>query len=127
MGSSCNSGHPAWHAPAAIRVPVQECPRQWVSIGHGPDREVQMSDHQQDQVPQGDGSHDDAGSDLAFGMAILKGSVVGLPLMLVFMTVAVWLVTGQDWQTSIVTAILPGVLLGVFGGGFVGMLRVVGH
>ena len=86
-----------------------------------------MSDHQQDQIPEGDGSHDDAGSDLAFGMAILKGSIVGLPLMLVFIAVSVWLVTGQDWQTSIVTALLPGILLGVFGGGFVGMLRVTDH
>ena len=86
-----------------------------------------MSDRQQDQIREGHGSHDDAGSDLAFGMAILKGSVVGLPLMLVFITISVWLVTDQDWQTSIVTALLPGVLLGVFGGGFVGMLRVLDH
>ncbi|MDE0369773.1 MAG: hypothetical protein OXI84_06505 [bacterium] len=79
-----------------------------------------------DQVREGDGSHD-ASSDLAFGMAIMKGSLVGLPLMIVFITVAVWLGTGQSWQTSIATSLLPGVLFGVFGGGFLGMLRALDH
>lgn len=85
-----------------------------------------MPDNRPDDVQEGDGSHD-AGSDLAFGMAILKGSIVGLPLMIVFMTVAVWMTTGQSWQTSIATALLPGVLFGVFGGGFLGMLRATDH
>ncbi|MXY76392.1 MAG: hypothetical protein F4Y40_04815 [Acidimicrobiia bacterium] len=85
-----------------------------------------MADHSPDQVREGDGSHD-AGSDLAFGMAIMKGSIVGLPLMIVFMTVAVWLMTGQSWQTSVATALLPGVLFGVFGGGFLGMIRAMDH
>lgn len=85
-----------------------------------------MSDHGSGQALEGGGSHD-ADSDLAFGMSILKGSVVGLPLMIAFMAVAVWLVTGQSWETSIATALLPGVLFGVFGGGFVGMLRAMNH
>ena len=85
-----------------------------------------MADHSSDQVREGDGSHD-ASSDLAFGMAIMKGSIVGLPLMIVFMTVAVWLMTDQSWQTSIATALLPGVLFGVFGGGFLGMIRAMDH
>ena len=85
-----------------------------------------MSDHRSDQAREDDGSHD-AGSDLAFGMAIMKGSVIGLPFMIVFITVAVWMVTGQSWQTSIATALLPGVLFGVFGGGFIGMLRALDH
>ncbi len=89
-------------------------------------KEVQMSDHGSGQVREGDESHD-AGSDLAFGMAIMKGSAIGLPLMIVFMTVAVWMMTGQSWQTSIATALLPGVLFGVFGGGFLGMLRAMNH
>lgn len=79
-----------------------------------------------DEAREGDGSHD-AGSDLAFGMAIMKGSLVGLPLMIVFIAVAVWLGTGQSWQTSIATALLPGVLFGVFGGGFIGMIRAGDH
>ena len=91
-----------------------------------PGRKAQMSDYRSGQVGEGDGSHD-AGSDLAFGMAIVKGSVVGLPLMIVFITVAVWLVTGQSWQTSIATALLPGVLFGVFGGGVLGMRRAMDH
>ena len=85
-----------------------------------------MSDHRSDPVREGDGPHD-AGSDLAFGTAIMKGSVVGLPLMIVFITVAVWMVTGQSWQTSLIIALLPGVLFGVFGGGFLGMLRATDH
>ncbi len=89
-------------------------------------KEVQMSDHGSGQVQEGDESHD-AGSDLAFGMAIMKGSVIGLPLMIVFITVAVWMMTDQSWQTSIATALLPGVLFGVFGGGFLGMLRAMDH
>ena len=85
-----------------------------------------MPDNRPDDVQEGDGSHD-AGSDLAFGMAIMKGSIVGLPLMIVFLTVAVWMTTGQSWETSIATALLPGVLFGVFGGGFLGMLRAMDH
>jgi len=85
-----------------------------------------MPDNRSDDVQEGDGTHD-AGSDLAFGMAIMKGSIVGLPLMIVFMTVAVWMTTGQSWQTSIATALLPGVLFGVFGGGFIGMIRAMDH
>ncbi|MDE0710173.1 MAG: hypothetical protein F4X18_12520 [Acidimicrobiia bacterium] len=85
-----------------------------------------MPDNRSDDVQEGDGTHD-AGSDLAFGMAIMKGSIVGLPLMVAFITVAVWLMTDQSWQTSIATALLPGVLFGVFGGGFIGMIRVMDH
>ncbi len=78
------------------------------------------------EVREGGGSHD-AGSDLAFGVAIMKGAIVGLPLMVVFITVAVWLMTDQSWETSIATSLLPGVLFGVFGGGFLGMLRALDH
>jgi len=33
----------------------------------------------------------------------------------------VWLITDNDIFDSIATAILPGILLGTFGGGFAGM------
>lgn len=59
--------------------------------------------------------------DIRFGKAILKGITVGVPLVLVLLTVAIWLITDNDFFDSIATALLPGVLLGVFGGGFAGM------
>lgn len=71
--------------------------------------------------------HHDEGSDLAFGMAVMKGALVGLPLMVVLISGAVWFITDQDVGTSIITGLLPGVLFGVFGGGFVGVIRAMDH
>lgn len=65
--------------------------------------------------------------DLAFGKAVAKGALVGLPLMVVFMSAAVWLITDQSVGTSIATGLLPGVLFGVFGGGFIGVLGAMKH
>ncbi len=55
------------------------------------------------------------------GKAIMRGVLIGLPLTLVGLTVAIWLITGLDWYESFATALLPGILLGAFGGGFAGM------
>jgi hypothetical protein len=66
-------------------------------------------------------SENDVARDAAMGKAIMRGILFGLPIALVGLTVAIWLITDQDLAVSAVTAILPGVLLGVFGGGFVGM------
>lgn len=55
------------------------------------------------------------------GKAIIRGVLIGLPTVLVFLTVAIWLITDLDWFNSLVTALLPGILLGAFGGGFAGM------
>jgi hypothetical protein len=55
------------------------------------------------------------------GKAIVKGVLIGVPLVLVFLTVAVWLITDLDWFDSLATALIPGILLGAFGGGFAGM------
>ncbi len=55
------------------------------------------------------------------GKAIIRGVIVGLPTVLIFLTVAVWLITDLDWFDSFATALLPGILLGAFGGGFAGM------
>lgn len=55
------------------------------------------------------------------GLAIVRGVLVGLPVSLVGLTLAVWLITDLDIVNSLVTALLPGVLLGAFGGGFAGM------
>lgn len=65
--------------------------------------------------------HDDVNVDLEFGMAILRGALIGLPVVLVGLTLVVWGITDNDLGNSFATAILPGVLLGVFGGGFAGM------
>ena len=55
------------------------------------------------------------------GKAIMRGIGIGLPVTIVAMTLAVWLITDLDLADSFSTAILPGVLLGAFGGGFAGM------
>ena len=55
------------------------------------------------------------------GPAIVRGILVGLPVSLIGLTFAVWLITDLDLGDSLVTALLPGILLGAFGGGFAGM------
>ena len=86
-----------------------------------------MTDHGPDRATGGGGDHDGENIDLAFGKAVIKGALVGLPLMIVFVIAAVWLITDQSVETSIITGLLPGVLFGVFGGGFVGMLGAMDH
>lgn len=55
------------------------------------------------------------------GRAIAKGVGIGLPVCLVGLTLGIWLITDQSFTDAIATALLPGVLLGVFGGGFAGV------
>jgi hypothetical protein len=55
------------------------------------------------------------------GPAILRGIVIGVPVVLVGLSVGIWLITDLDFFESITTALLPGILLGAFGGGFAGM------
>ena len=55
------------------------------------------------------------------GKAIKRGVLIGLPVGIVGLTLAVWLIADVDLAVAFATAILPGVLLGVFGGGFAGM------
>ena len=55
------------------------------------------------------------------GAAIVKGVIIGLPLAIVGLTVGVMFITDLDVFDSFATAILPGILLGAFGGGFTGM------
>lgn len=63
----------------------------------------------------------DMDRDIRFGKAILKGIMIGIPVVLVGLTLGIWLITDNDLGDSIATALLPGVLLGAFGGGFAGM------
>ena len=55
------------------------------------------------------------------GAAIIKGVIIGLPSVVVGLTFGVMAITDLDIFDSFATAILPGILLGVFGGGFAGM------
>ena len=55
------------------------------------------------------------------GPAIIRGILIGVPVVLVGLTIAIWLITDLDIFESMTTALLPGILLGAFGGGFAGM------
>ena len=48
--------------------------------------------------------------------------VVGTPLAIIFIVLAMWIFTDADLGQAFVTGIWPGVLTGVFGGGFVGVI-----
>ncbi len=74
-----------------------------------------MSDHEEENI------------DLVFGKAVARGAMVGLPVTLVFMSVAVYVITDQTIADSIITALLSGLLLGVFGGGFIGAISAMKH
>ncbi len=71
-----------------------------------------MTDHSEDA---------EIAHDARMGKAIVRGVAIGFPAAIAFLTVAVWLITDQNFVDSFVTALLPGVLLGGFGGGFVGV------
>ncbi len=55
------------------------------------------------------------------GRAILRGAAIGFPACIVGITLAVWVITDLDLGDSFATSLLPGILLGGFGGGFAGM------
>jgi hypothetical protein len=52
---------------------------------------------------------------------IVRGVTIGVPLAIVGLTFAIWLITDLDLGDSFATALLPGVLTGGFAGGFAGM------
>lgn len=66
-------------------------------------------------------SPEDTDYDIRFGKAIQRGVIIGIPVVLVGLTLVIWLITDNDLGDSIATSLLPGVLLGAFGGGFAGM------
>jgi preprotein translocase subunit SecF len=63
----------------------------------------------------------DAETTALMGKAIVKGVLIGLPVALIGLTVTIYLITDNSWAVSAMTALLPGILLGTFGGGFAGM------
>jgi hypothetical protein len=70
-----------------------------------------MAEHQDPDVNQ----------DHVMGRAILRGVAIAFPVCLIGLTVAVWLITNLDLADSFATALLPGILLGGFAGGFAGV------
>ena len=69
---------------------------------------------------------DDTTADSRMGKAVFRGVAFGVPTAIVLLTLAMWLITSQDLGDSFATALLPGVLLGGFAGGFVGLTRTMG-
>ncbi len=63
----------------------------------------------------------DGSSDSRMGRAILRGVAIGFPVAVLFLTAVVFVITDLDLGDSFATALLPGILLGGFGGGFVGV------
>jgi hypothetical protein len=59
--------------------------------------------------------------DSRMGKAVIRGIVMGIPTAIVALALVVWAITDLDLGDSITTALLPGVLLGAFAGGFAGM------
>jgi ascorbate-specific PTS system EIIC-type component UlaA len=62
-----------------------------------------------------------ASSDARMGKAVARGVLIGFPVCLIGLTIAVWLITDLDMADSFATALLPGILLGGFAGGFAGV------
>ena len=64
---------------------------------------------------------DEQQHDARMGRAISRGIAIGIPLVIVLLALGIWLMTNNDLGDSFATALLPGTLLGAFGGGFAGM------
>jgi len=62
-----------------------------------------------------------ASHDARMGKAVTRGILIGFPVCLLGLTLAVWLITDLDLADSFATALLPGILLGGFAGGFAGV------
>jgi hypothetical protein len=77
-------------------------------------------------TPMADHSEDfDAQRDARMGKAVVRGVLFGFPVALIGLTLSIWLITDLDLVDSFATALLPGVLLGGFAGGFVGLARTM--
>jgi hypothetical protein len=57
-----------------------------------------------------------------FGRSIAMSITVGTPVAIIFIVLAMWIFTDSDLGRAFATGIWPGVLTGVFGGGFVGVI-----
>lgn len=84
-----------------------------------------MTDSQSDA--EGAGLESDVDQDGGFGKAVAQGILVGLPVGVVAMVVIIWMMGDMSLADAFGTGILPGVLFGVFAGGFVGTVRGMRH
>ncbi|MDH5371860.1 MAG: hypothetical protein OEX97_02840 [Acidimicrobiia bacterium] len=57
-----------------------------------------------------------------FGRAIASSIVIGTPVAIIFIVLSMWFFTDSDLSRAFATGIWPGILTGVFGGGFVGVI-----
>ena len=64
---------------------------------------------------------DEQQRDTNMGHSITRGILVGVPAVLILLTISIWLMTDNDLGDALATALLPGTLLGSFAGGFAGM------
>ena len=55
-----------------------------------------------------------------FGHLVTVGILIGIPLFVIVTTIGVYVGSSQSMGSAFLTAVWPGVLMGVFGGGFVG-------
>lgn len=55
------------------------------------------------------------------GKAVVKGALVALPIAYVGLVLGLMVLTARGFRNSLETAILPGLMIGVFFGGFAGM------
>ncbi len=66
---------------------------------------------------------DDSGARMM--KSVVRGVAVGLPVIFTGMVLALWIFTDRDLGAALATSILPGILTGVFFGGFAGMARTL--
>lgn len=57
-----------------------------------------------------------------FGPAVTKGIGIGLVVGIALMVLLIWLFSEQDFDGALRSGILPGVMFGVFAGGFTGVI-----
>lgn len=58
---------------------------------------------------------------------VTRGVLVALPIAVVGLVLIIWATTDRDLPSSLATAAVPSVLIGVFFGGFAGMVRSMRH
>lgn len=69
------------------------------------------------------GHRDDEEQGARMGKAVARGAAVAVPFTYVLLVVVLLLITNEDLGQVLITAFLPGVLLGGFFGGFYGMTK----
>lgn len=57
--------------------------------------------------------------------AVVEGIVKALPISYILLTAAIFFLTDRSFVVAAATAALPGILIGVFFGGFVGVTRTM--